>query len=219
MHVAPVLDRGSCRDALSCRPSNRRESSYAEPLSATDRRRAISGLRSCRFASDGAVDGRVGDAEQGRRAADLTSTPRDLGAARIPPPAARCRFPLRPSPRPGPRRPTRTRARGGPHEEHTHCDRSSTRRRPISGGQERGEQPLGVDPEFAGAAMFGAMQRVMISALSRSPRPSQKKVVELSGGRWPPPCRVPKRPAIRAHRIPARWTRKLPTCRTSRRWS
>jgi AcrR family transcriptional regulator len=46
-------------------------------------------------------------------------------------------------------------------------------------GQRRGELPGTVDPELAGAAMFGGMQRVMVVALSRTPHPSQRKLVEV----------------------------------------
>lgn len=49
----------------------------------------------------------------------------------------------------------------------------------IRRGQRRGELPRGLDPELAGAAMFGAMQQVMVVALARTPRPSQRKVVGL----------------------------------------
>jgi hypothetical protein len=49
----------------------------------------------------------------------------------------------------------------------------------IRRGQQRGELPKGVDPELAGAAIFGALQRVLVTALQRSLRPSQKQVVEL----------------------------------------
>jgi AcrR family transcriptional regulator len=49
----------------------------------------------------------------------------------------------------------------------------------IRRAQKRGELPAGVDPELAAAAMFGAMTRVMLSALVRTPRPPQKKVVEV----------------------------------------
>jgi AcrR family transcriptional regulator len=46
-------------------------------------------------------------------------------------------------------------------------------------GQRRGELPGTVDPELAGAAMFGAMQRVMVVALSRTPHPPQRRLVEV----------------------------------------
>jgi len=46
-------------------------------------------------------------------------------------------------------------------------------------GQERGELPADVDPELAGAAMFGAMQRLMVSALSRTPPPPEQEIAEL----------------------------------------
>ena len=49
----------------------------------------------------------------------------------------------------------------------------------IRRGQKRGELPSSVDPELAGAAMFGAMQRVMVTALSRTPRPGSDRVVEI----------------------------------------
>jgi AcrR family transcriptional regulator len=46
-------------------------------------------------------------------------------------------------------------------------------------GQARGELPAGVDAELAGAAMFGAMQRVMVDALSRTPPPPEHEIVEV----------------------------------------
>jgi AcrR family transcriptional regulator len=46
-------------------------------------------------------------------------------------------------------------------------------------GQERGELPAHVDPELAGAAMFGAMQRVMVHALSRRSPPPEQEVVQV----------------------------------------
>jgi AcrR family transcriptional regulator len=49
----------------------------------------------------------------------------------------------------------------------------------IRRGQKRGELPASVDPELAGAAMFGAMQRVMVTALSRTPRPRPDRVVKI----------------------------------------
>lgn len=49
----------------------------------------------------------------------------------------------------------------------------------IRRGQARGELPASVDPELAGAAMFGAMQRVMVAALSRKRRPRPERVVEI----------------------------------------
>jgi AcrR family transcriptional regulator len=49
----------------------------------------------------------------------------------------------------------------------------------IRRGQRRGELPRGVDPELAGAAMFGAMQRVMVVALSRTPHPRPDRLVEV----------------------------------------
>jgi AcrR family transcriptional regulator len=51
--------------------------------------------------------------------------------------------------------------------------------RSIRKGQQRGELPLGVDPRFAGAAMFGAMRLVMVEALGRTPRPEPERVVEV----------------------------------------
>lgn len=49
----------------------------------------------------------------------------------------------------------------------------------IRRGQKRGELPPSIDPELAGAAMFGAMQRVMVTALGRTPRPRPDRVVEI----------------------------------------
>jgi AcrR family transcriptional regulator len=49
----------------------------------------------------------------------------------------------------------------------------------IRRGQQRGELPSSVDPELAGAAMFGAMQRVMVTALSRTPRPRPDRIVDV----------------------------------------
>jgi len=49
----------------------------------------------------------------------------------------------------------------------------------IRRGQKRGELPSSIDPELAGAAMFGAMQRVMITALGRTPRPRPYRVIDL----------------------------------------
>ena len=49
----------------------------------------------------------------------------------------------------------------------------------IRRGQKRGELPSSVDPELAGAAMFGAMQRVMVAALGRTPRPRPERIVEV----------------------------------------
>ena len=49
----------------------------------------------------------------------------------------------------------------------------------IRRAQRKGELPRGVDPSLAGAAMFGAMQRVMLEVLTRSPRPREHKVVEF----------------------------------------
>ena len=55
-------------------------------------------------------------------------------------------------------------------------DRSA---RSIRRGQKMGELPVGVDPGLAGAAMFGAMQLVFVEALTRSPRPSARKVIDV----------------------------------------
>jgi AcrR family transcriptional regulator len=49
----------------------------------------------------------------------------------------------------------------------------------IRRGQRRGELPSSVDPELAGAAMFGAMQRVMVTALGRTPRPRPDRIVNI----------------------------------------
>ena len=49
----------------------------------------------------------------------------------------------------------------------------------IRRGQKRGELPSSVDPELAGAAMFGAMQRVMVTALGRTPRPRPERIVDV----------------------------------------
>jgi AcrR family transcriptional regulator len=49
----------------------------------------------------------------------------------------------------------------------------------IRRGQKRGELPSSIDPELAGAAMFGAMQRVMVTALRRTPRPHPDRIVEI----------------------------------------
>lgn len=51
--------------------------------------------------------------------------------------------------------------------------------RNIRRGQRRGELPASIDPQLAGAAMFGAMQQVMVAALGRSPLPPPEQVVEL----------------------------------------
>ena len=48
----------------------------------------------------------------------------------------------------------------------------------IRRGQKRGELSASVDPELAGAAMFGAMQRVMVTALGRRPRPRPDRIIE-----------------------------------------
>ncbi len=50
--------------------------------------------------------------------------------------------------------------------------------RSIRKAQKAGELPVGIDPGIAGAAMFGAMRQVMVEALTRSSRPSQKNIVE-----------------------------------------
>jgi AcrR family transcriptional regulator len=44
--------------------------------------------------------------------------------------------------------------------------------------QRRGELPSGVDPELAGAAMFGAIRQVIVEVLGRRPLPPQDRVVE-----------------------------------------
>jgi AcrR family transcriptional regulator len=49
----------------------------------------------------------------------------------------------------------------------------------IRRGQKRGELATSIDPELAGAAMFGAMQRVMVAALGRTPRPRPERIVEV----------------------------------------
>ena len=49
----------------------------------------------------------------------------------------------------------------------------------IRRGQKRCELSSSVDPELAGAAMFGAMQRVMVTALSRTPRPRPDRIVDV----------------------------------------
>jgi len=49
----------------------------------------------------------------------------------------------------------------------------------IRRGQRRGELPPTVDPKLAGAAMFGAMQRVMVAALGRTPRPRPERVIDI----------------------------------------
>jgi len=51
--------------------------------------------------------------------------------------------------------------------------------RSIRKAQRLGELPVGVDARLAGAAMFGAMRGVMMEALTRTPRPSAERVVEL----------------------------------------
>lgn len=49
----------------------------------------------------------------------------------------------------------------------------------VSRAQRRGELPKHVDPQLAGAAMFGAMTRVMVVALNRSPHPPPQRVVDV----------------------------------------
>jgi AcrR family transcriptional regulator len=64
--------------------------------------------------------------------------------------------------------------------ENRHIDRVVKRAAAnIRRGQQRGELPSSIDPELAGAAMFGAMQRVMVTALGRTPRPRPDRVVEI----------------------------------------
>jgi hypothetical protein len=46
----------------------------------------------------------------------------------------------------------------------------------IQRGQARRELPADLDPQLA---MFGAMRRVMVHALTRTPRPSESQVVEV----------------------------------------
>lgn len=48
--------------------------------------------------------------------------------------------------------------------------------RGIVRAQRRGELPLHIDPELAGAAMFGAMQAVLSRALNRPRRPSPEQL-------------------------------------------
>jgi AcrR family transcriptional regulator len=48
--------------------------------------------------------------------------------------------------------------------------------RGIIRAQRRGELPQHIDPELAGAAMFGAMQAVLSIALNRHPRPTQEQL-------------------------------------------
>jgi AcrR family transcriptional regulator len=48
--------------------------------------------------------------------------------------------------------------------------------RGIIRAQRRGELPQRIDPELAGAAMFGAMQAVLSKALNRRKRPSQEEL-------------------------------------------
>lgn len=49
----------------------------------------------------------------------------------------------------------------------------------IRRGQRAGELPGSVDAGLAGAAMFGAMQRVMVAALASSPPPPAEHVIEI----------------------------------------
>ena len=49
----------------------------------------------------------------------------------------------------------------------------------IRRGQKRGELASSIDPELAGAAMFGAMQRVMVTALGRTPRPRADRIIGI----------------------------------------
>jgi AcrR family transcriptional regulator len=49
----------------------------------------------------------------------------------------------------------------------------------IRRGQARGELPADVDPELAGAAMFGAMRQVMVAAMHRPRRPSAQRITEV----------------------------------------
>ena len=51
--------------------------------------------------------------------------------------------------------------------------------RSVRRGQRNGELPVGVDPELAGAAMFGAMRHVMVQAMTRSPRPRPERVIDV----------------------------------------
>lgn len=51
--------------------------------------------------------------------------------------------------------------------------------RNIRRGQRKGEVPTEVDASLAAAAIFGAMQRVMVSALSRQPHPSPAHVADV----------------------------------------
>jgi AcrR family transcriptional regulator len=51
--------------------------------------------------------------------------------------------------------------------------------RNIRRGQQRHELPADVDPELAGAAMFGAMRQVMVAALRRPRPPSTQHVTEV----------------------------------------
>lgn len=51
--------------------------------------------------------------------------------------------------------------------------------RSVRRGQRNGELPIGVDPELAGAAMFGAMRLVMVHAMGRPRRPRPERVIEV----------------------------------------
>jgi len=51
--------------------------------------------------------------------------------------------------------------------------------RNIRRGQRKGEVPAEIDAPLAAAAIFGATQRVMVSALSRQPHPSPEHVTEV----------------------------------------
>src|SRR6201996_5709620 len=64
--------------------------------------------------------------------------------------------------------------------ENRHIDRVVKRAAAnIRRGQRHGELPSSIDPDLAGAALFGAMQRVMVTALGRTPRPRPCLVVEI----------------------------------------
>ncbi|WP_051579560.1 TetR/AcrR family transcriptional regulator [Pseudonocardia acaciae] len=49
----------------------------------------------------------------------------------------------------------------------------------IRRAQRLGELPAGVDPKLAGAAMFGAIQRVMVEVLGRDPLPPAEQVIDV----------------------------------------
>ena len=49
----------------------------------------------------------------------------------------------------------------------------------IRRGQKPAQLPSSIDPELAGAAIFGALQRVMVTALGRTPRPRPDRIVEV----------------------------------------